>query len=164
MRSVLSRLPLQHSTSSEQATEELGAGLARDLVGASPRSMVLLEGDLGAGKTAFARGMGAGLGVPGTVNSPTFNLLNRYEGSRGVFLHYDLYRLSVPAQVEGAGFVELWHEIPHRATVHAVEWWQRAGRWLPAFAPCVRVCLSYDPDFEDGERLIDIGYVHLPHH
>ena len=98
---------------SEQATIDLGASLARSL---EPGAVVLLEGELGAGKTAFVRGLAIGLGAPeDEVSSPTFTLVQEYRG-RMPFLHADLYRVS-GAEADELGLDEL-----GRDGVVAIEW------------------------------------------
>ena len=100
-------------TESEQATMELGARLAGAL---KPGDIVLLEGELGAGKTAFVRGLAVGLGAPEEeVSSPTFTLVQEYRG-RVPLLHADLYRLS-GAEADELGIEELGAD-----GVVAVEW------------------------------------------
>ena len=74
----------------EHKTERIGRCFAKTVPG---RCLVFLKGGLGAGKTAFARGVAQGLGVEGNVSSPTFTLVNEYQGKRGVLVHMDLYRL-----------------------------------------------------------------------
>lgn len=90
-------------THSEQQTEQLGEALCGRL---SPGCVVLLEGDLGAGKTAFTRGLARALGTGG-VSSPTFTLLNVYEGGRLPLYHIDAYRLSSAEEAEDAGLDEV---------------------------------------------------------
>ena len=98
---------------SEQVTTDLGASLARSL---APGAIVLLEGELGAGKTAFVRGLAVGLGAPeGDVSSPTFTLVQEYRG-RMPLLHADLYRVS-GAEADDLGLDEL-----GRDGVLAIEW------------------------------------------
>jgi tRNA threonylcarbamoyladenosine biosynthesis protein TsaE len=98
---------------SEQATIDLGASLARSL---EPGAVVLLDGELGAGKTAFVRGLAIGLGAPeDEVSSPTFTLVQEYRG-RMPFLHADLYRIS-GAEADELGLDEL-----GRDGVVAIEW------------------------------------------
>jgi tRNA threonylcarbamoyladenosine biosynthesis protein TsaE len=98
---------------SEQATMDLGARLGRTL-GAG--AVVLLEGELGAGKTAFVRGLAIGLGAPEEdVSSPTFTLVQEYRG-RLPFLHADLYRIT-GAEADDLGLDEL-----GRDGVVAIEW------------------------------------------
>ena len=91
--------PLEQSRPLTQETRRLGALLGAAL---GPGDVVALEGDLGAGKTVFAQGMGSGLGVSDAITSPTFTLIHEYRG-RVPFYHVDLYRLSGEA---GAGEAE----------------------------------------------------------
>ena len=110
---------------SEQATTHLGASLAHSL---EPGAVVLLEGELGAGKTAFVRGLAVGLGAPeDEVSSPTFTLIQEYRG-RMPFFHADLYRIS------GAEADEL-----GRDGVVAVEW---AAKLLRKPAGAVEVLIE----------------------
>jgi tRNA threonylcarbamoyladenosine biosynthesis protein TsaE len=105
-------------TQSEQETFAVAEKLAKTLV---PGTSVLLYGDLGAGKTAFVRGLAAGLGIdPEEVSSPTFVLIQHYRGATPL-THVDLYRLDNAAAVEDLGLDEL-----TTAGVLAVEW---AERW-----------------------------------
>ena len=114
---------------SEQATTDLGASLARSL---GPGSVVLLEGELGAGKTAFVRGLAMGLGAPDDeVSSPTFTLIQEYHG-RVPFLHADLYRIS-GAEAEDLGLDELGSD-----GVVAIEWAEKLAR-RPSGAVEVRI-------------------------
>ena len=84
-------------------TESLGESWGRE----AQRGLVLaLTGDLGAGKTALVRGFAHGLGCTSRVHSPTFTLVNVYEGGRLPLFHLDLYRLETPEQIHGAGVDE----------------------------------------------------------
>ena len=86
-------------TTSERETELAGARLASGL---KKGSVVALYGGLGAGKTAFVRGMAEGLGIKSGVSSPTFTVVNEYPGSTPLF-HFDMYRLSGPDELYGIG-------------------------------------------------------------
>jgi tRNA threonylcarbamoyladenosine biosynthesis protein TsaE len=109
-------------TESEQATADTGARLARLL---EPGAVVLLEGELGAGKTAFVRGLAIGLGAPeDDVSSPTFTLIQEYRG-RMTLLHADLYRVS-GAEADELGLDEL-----GRDGVVAIEWAAKLVRKPP---------------------------------
>lgn len=109
------------TTHSEAETVEAGRRLASRL---SPGSMVLLFGDLGAGKTAFVRGLADGLGAdPEEVSSPTFTLIQEYRGRRGTLFHVDLYRLRSP-EVDDLGLDQL----GDGEGVVAVEWGDRMPR------------------------------------
>ena len=110
------------TTNSEYETFALGGRLAAALI---PGTFLLLHGDLGAGKTAFVRGVAAGLGGdPGEVSSPTFVLIQHYKG-RTPLVHVDLYRLESGAAVDDLGLEEL-----ASGAVVAVEWAERLPRPL----------------------------------
>jgi tRNA threonylcarbamoyladenosine biosynthesis protein TsaE len=115
----------EHTTRSEDET----ASLARDLA-ATLRAgdVLLLSGNLGAGKTAFVRGLAAGLGIdPHDVSSPTFTLVHEYRGGRLTLYHVDLYRLE-RAATEDLGLEEL----GARDGVLAIEWPDRLTHSLAA--------------------------------
>ena len=116
----------------ETASARLGEALARTLVApesSPPQGMQLdLRGSLGAGKTTLIRGLLRALGVTGTVRSPTYTLIEPYEASGWRLMHYDLYRISEPEELELLGAREHFE----RGVLRCVEWPQRAGGWLPA--------------------------------
>lgn len=101
-------------TNSEAETERVGETLAKTLPGGA---VVALYGDLGAGKTAFVRGMARGMGLHCRVNSPTFTIVNEYLGEREL-LHFDMYRLSGAQELYDIG----WDDYLDRGAVCAVEW------------------------------------------
>ena len=100
---------------SESDTEALGERLARSLPEGG--AVVAMYGELGAGKTAFVRGMARGLGVAGHVVSPTFTIVNEYPGERELF-HFDMYRLGGAEELFDIG----WEDYLARGGVCAVEW------------------------------------------
>ena len=109
-------------TLSEEETFDLGRSLARGLRGGE---LLVLEGELGMGKTVLARGIAVGLGIPPEdVNSPSFTLVQEYRGGRRPMFHVDLYRLSDPDETETLGI----DEILGAGAVVVVEWGER----LPA--------------------------------
>ena len=108
---------------SEQETEALARELAQTL---NPGDVLALEGDLGAGKTAFTRGLAAGLGYTGRVTSPTFTVVNEYIGGRLPLVHFDLYRLTSPEELFDIG----WEDYLDRGGVCCVEWSQQGGDYL----------------------------------
>jgi tRNA threonylcarbamoyladenosine biosynthesis protein TsaE len=110
-----------YSTASEEETVELGRHLAQTL----PRGVVLLTGNLGAGKTTLAKGIvsGAGAARPDDVASPTFTLIHDY----GEVVHIDLYRLETEREVEGLGL----DEIIDRAKLTLIEWGERFPELFP---------------------------------
>jgi tRNA threonylcarbamoyladenosine biosynthesis protein TsaE len=112
---------------SPEATRALGEKWGRT----AQAGLVLgLTGDLGAGKTQLVKGIAAGLGCPARVHSPTYSLLNRYDGGRVALVHLDLYRLHGRAEIASAGLEEYLVE-PEGITV--VEWVERwtAGSSIP---------------------------------
>ena len=115
---------MTHVTRSEDET----IALARELAaGLGPGAVVLLSGDLGAGKTAFVRGLALGLGIdPEEVSSPTFTLVHEYRGGRLTLYHADLYRLG-GAATDDLGL----EEMGVRDGVLAVEWAERLTHPLP---------------------------------
>ena len=101
-------------TKSEAETEAAGAAFARDL---PQGAVVALFGGLGAGKTAFVRGMARGMGIAARVSSPTFTIVNEYLGARELY-HFDMYRLASADELFDIG----WEDYLRRGGVCAVEW------------------------------------------
>ena len=103
------------TTHSQRETNDVGRDLAASLAAGS---VVLLFGDLGAGKTAFVRGLAEGLGIaPADVSSPTFTLIQEYRGGRVPLFHVDLYRLDHPREIDDLGLDEIAAD-----GVMAIEW------------------------------------------
>ena len=102
-------------SNSPAETEAVGASLAARL---KPGSVIAFTGDLGAGKTAFTRGLARGLGVEERVTSPTFTIVNEYEGGRLPLFHFDMYRLGSSDELFDIG----WEDYLSRGGVCAVEW------------------------------------------
>lgn len=128
----------QVTTSSEGETSRVGRDLASTL---EPGAVVLLSGDLGAGKTAFARGLAEGLGIDtAAVSSPTFALVQEYRGGRLPLYHVDLYRVHA-GEVADLGLDEL----AAAGGVMAIEWPDRLPRPFPR---AIQVRL----DDEGGDR------------
>lgn len=130
-----------HHTASAAATQALGRTFGATLRGGE---IVLLCGDLGAGKTQFAKGVAAALGVRAEVVSPTFTLAARYD-ARLPLVHYDLYRLRDPRELREIGFLE--SDDP--AEVALVEWGDRVN----APAGAIRIRFDVEPG---GHRRIEI--------
>ena len=110
---------MKYCSNSTQETEHLGECLARKL---QPGDVVAYTGDLGAGKTAFTRGLARGLGISQQVTSPTFTIVNEYEGGRLPLFHFDLYRIGSPEELFDIG----WEDYLSRGGVCAVEWSEHA--------------------------------------
>ena len=96
-------------------TEQLGAALGKLL---PPGTVIAFEGDLGAGKTAFTRGLARGLGCKEPVTSPTYTIVNEYLGGRLPLFHFDMYRLRSAEDLWDIG----WEDYLDRGGVCAVEW------------------------------------------
>ena len=118
-------------TTSPEATRAFAAQLAAV---AAPGDVVCLWGDLGAGKTVFAKGFGAGLGVIDTILSPSFVLMGEYAGRLPLF-HIDLYRLATAAEVVDGGLLD----DRQAAGVVLIEWPDRLGDALPPDRLDVRI-------------------------
>ena len=110
---------MEYISNSAQETEALGERLAARL---RPGDVIAYTGDLGAGKTAFTRGLARGLGVADRVTSPTFTIVNEYEGGRLPLFHFDLYRMDSPEELFDIG----WEDYLARGGVCAVEWSEHA--------------------------------------
>ena len=106
---------LEFVTRSPEETEALGAALARRL---EAGTVIAYRGDLGAGKTAFTRGLARGLGVTEMVTSPTYTIVNEYLGGRLPLFHFDMYRLGSEDELFDIG----WEDYLDREGVCAVEW------------------------------------------
>lgn len=128
---------------SEAETRALGARLGRRLQGGE---VVVLRGTLGAGKTVFAQGVAAGLGVEAPVVSPTFTLAVRYAG-RLPLVHYDLYRVQHPDELREMGYLEF----DDAATVALIEWGDRVT------PPAGAVQVSLEVESEARRRITIAG-------
>ena len=134
---------MDYVSHSEAETEDLGRRLAAAL---SPGAVVAYRGDLGMGKTAFTRGLARGLGCTGRVTSPTFTVVNEYEGRLPLF-HFDLYRLEGEDALYDVG----WEDYLDRGGVCAVEWSERAEAALPR--ETVWVSIRRCAESEDWRRI-----------
>ena len=106
---------MEYLTSSPEETEKLGAALAAKL---TPGVILAYRGDLGAGKTAFTRGLARGLGYAEPVTSPTYTIVNEYLGGRLPLFHFDMYRLASADDLWDIG----WEDYLDRGGICAVEW------------------------------------------
>lgn len=118
---------------SAEAMRSLGAEIAASL---AIGDVLMLHGDLGAGKTTLTQGIAAGLGVDGPVQSPTFTLVREHQGRAMKLYHLDLYRLVDPDELENLGY-EVYLDPPDGVSV--IEWPERAGDWLPERFTLVRI-------------------------
>lgn len=133
-------------TNDQDGTLNLGSQFANNLKGGD---IVFLHGDLGAGKTVFTKGIAKALGLkPQSVNSPTFVLMNFYEGKLPLY-HFDLYRLEDPKELKSVSFDEYFYG----EGISVIEWPERLGEFAPKKFWRVelthqggdkrRVCISY---------------------
>ena len=115
---------MEYLSHSVAETEALGQRLADAL---SPGAVVAYQGGLGMGKTAFTRGLARGLGCSGRVTSPTFTIVNEYEGGRLPLFHFDMYRLADADALFDIG----WEDYLDRGGVCAVEWSEQVEDAMP---------------------------------
>ena len=106
---------MEFITHSAQETEQVGQALGTRLL---PGTVLAYEGDLGAGKTAFTRGLARGLGCTEQVTSPTYTIVNEYLGGRLPLFHFDMYRLTSSDDLWDIG----WEDYLDRSGICAVEW------------------------------------------
>ncbi len=138
---------MQYLSHSVEETEQLGAQLALTLV---PGTVLAYTGSLGMGKTAFTRGLARGLGFTGRVTSPTFTLVNEYEGRIPLF-HFDLYRITSSDELFDLG----WDDYLDRGGICAVEWSERIADALPP--ETLFVDLARHPENEDWRVITVTG-------
>lgn len=116
----------EYITTTEQETEKVAREFANTL---SDGDVIAFRGGLGAGKTAFTRGLGEGLGVTDPVSSPTFAIASVYRGGRLLLAHFDMYRISGMDELEAVGYYDLMEQ--NRGIVYAVEWSENIKDALP---------------------------------
>lgn len=128
---------------SEEETFQIGINLAKTL---NKGAAVSLEGDLGTGKTALAKGIARGLGIAEPITSPTFTIVNTYEG---IFMlhHFDIYRLNDEDELYAIG----WEEYFDGEAVCLVEWGDRFPHMLPE--PFIRIKIERNPAHFDERRI-----------
>ena len=138
---------MEYLSHSAEETEAIGEALGRQLRGGG---VVAYRGGLGMGKTAFTRGLARGLGCRGRVTSPTFTIVNEYNGTTPLF-HFDMYRL----EDEDALFDIGWDDYLERGGVCAVEWSENVESALPA--DTVYVTIRRDENHEDWRHITVTG-------
>ena len=140
-------------TNAPQETEALGETLAKTLM---PGTVIAYRGDLGAGKTAFTRGLARGLGYTEPVTSPTYTIVNEYLGGRLPLFHFDMYRLRSSEDLWDIG----WEDYLERGGVCAVEWSENVEEALESFI-LVNIEKTGDESrritIEGGEDLADLS-------
>lgn len=138
----------------EFATRKLGENLARLLL---PNSVVLLTGNLGAGKTTLIQGLGLGLGITESIVSPTFTLINEYLEGKIPLYHIDIYRLN-SQQIKQLHLENYWQGMEVEAGITAIEW----GNLLPSFPPqYLEINLIFVEDNETRKAIIKSHNIEL---
>lgn len=132
---------------SAEETYALGKKLGEE---AKPGAVYCLSGDLGVGKTVFTKGFAVGLGVTDTVNSPTFTIVQVYNG-RMPFYHFDVYRIEEPEEMEEIGYEDYFYG----DGACMIEWAELIGELIPESA--VKVRISKDLQKGTDYRLITVG-------
>ena len=144
---------MEYITNSPEETEAIGAALAEAL---EPGAVIAYRGDLGAGKTAFTRGLARGLGYTDSVTSPTYTIVNEYLGGRLPLFHFDMYRLRSADDLWDIG----WEDYLDRGGVCAVEWSENVA---DAMEGAVLVTIEKTGEdsrritIEGGENLADLS-------
>ena len=146
---------MQIQTHSPEETEAVGRKLAAQL---RPGDVLAYYGDLGAGKTAFTRGLAAGLGVTEPVTSPTYTIVNEYLSGRLPLFHFDMYRLGSADELFDIG----WEDYLSRGGICAVEWSENVEE---ALTGALRITITKDSaeetvrtiTIEGGARFANLG-------
>ena len=138
---------MEFMTHSAEQTEQLGRQLAAHL---QPGDVLAYYGGLGAGKTAFTRGIAQGLGVHEPVTSPTYTIVNEYLSGRLPLFHFDMYRLHSAEELFEIG----WEDYLNRGGVCAVEWSENVQE---AFEAPVEVHFEYIPAEPEARRITILG-------
>lgn len=138
---------MQFVSHSTQETEQFGEEVAKSLRGGD---VLAFTGSLGMGKTAFTRGLARGLGCRGRVTSPTFTIVNEYDGKTPLF-HFDMYRLGSSDELFDIG----WDDYLARGGVCAVEWSENVADAIPPDA--VHVAIERAPGGNDCRRITITG-------
>lgn len=134
------------------ATHNLGKSLGEFLPAGC---VILLEGNLGSGKTTLVQGIGAGLGINETIDSPTFTLINEYFSGRIPLYHFDLYRLE-SSEISALNLDIYWEGFEVALGIVAIEWAEKLVDYPPDF---LRVCLGFSEAGDRLAKLITIGLV-----
>lgn len=137
-----------------EATRSLGITLGQSLPAGS---IILLEGDLGAGKTTLIQGLGEGLGIAESIVSPTFTLINEYTEGRLPLYHLDLYRLQ-PQEVESLNLESYWEGFEYPIGIVAIEWAERLPYKPASF---LHISLTYSSANGRQANVVDIGQEQL---
>ena len=131
-----------------EETEKIAYALAEKLHGGE---IITLDGDLGAGKTAFVRGLAAGLGISDRVVSPTFTIVNEYSGEGLPLFHLDVYRIGSPDEMYDIG----WEDYLGRGGVTVIEWAVNIEEILKD-EKIIKITIDKDLDVSENYRIITV--------
>ena len=131
-----------------EETEKIAYTLAANLHGGE---IITLDGDLGAGKTAFVRGLAAGLGISDRVVSPTFTIVNEYSGEGLPLFHFDVYRIGSPDEMYDIG----WEDYLGRGGVMVIEWAVNIEEILKS-EKIIKITIDKDLDVSENYRIITV--------
>ncbi len=129
----------EYQTHSAAETERVGEALAKEL---QPGDLLAFTGGMGAGKTAFVRGLAKGLGVRGEVSSPTYAIVNEYCGEPSLY-HFDMYRIGSEEDLYTTGFYDY---LDSQKNILAVEWSENITEYLPENTIWVAIEIQSDTD------------------
>lgn len=142
---------MQHQTNNFEETQGLGKAFAKQV---QPGDVLLLFGNLGAGKTTFLQGFAKGLGIEKRIISPTFIIIRRYALSEKTFYHIDLYRTQTEDNLKGLALPEILQE---KDAIVAIEWPEKLGKFMPKNLPAGRQVWSLEFEtIDENKRSITI--------
>ena len=144
---------MEFITNSPEETEAVGMALGKRL---TPGTVIAYQGDLGAGKTAFTRGVACGLGAKESVTSPTYTIVNEYLGGRMPLFHFDMYRLGSEDELFDIG----WDDYLERGGICAVEWSENVWGAMEDAIVITITRLDEDTrkiDIEGGDLIADLS-------
>ena len=132
---------MEYISNSPAETEAIGSALGKILPAGT---VIAYRGDLGAGKTAFTRGLARGLGYTDMVTSPTYTIVNEYLGGRLPLFHFDMYRLASADDLWDIG----WEDYLDRNGIYAVEWSENVAEALEE-----PLCITIEKTGEESRRI-----------
>ena len=141
-------MAIEFDSETPEDTYEFGKKLAKD---AKPGQVYTLNGDLGAGKTVFAKGFAAGLGIEDTVSSPTFTILQVYDKGKYPLYHFDVYRIADSSEMDEIGF----DEYVFSDGISLIEWADNIEDILPARYIRVDITRDLDKGFDHRHILVE---------
>ena len=136
-----------YESKSAEETRAIGEELGKN---ALPGQIIAFRAEMGAGKTVFSQGFARGLGISGPVNSPTFTLLQIYEGGRLPLYHFDVYRIEDPEEMQEVGL----DEYLYGDGVCLIEWSELIDELLPE--DCIKISIEKDRSDDFDHRLIKV--------